>query len=51
MDKDERRYIYRASIRTRDGKRIFARQYGLKAFRIEIRHNRPPDQPNLPGIV
>ena len=51
MDKDERRYIYRASIRTRDGKRIFARQYGLKAFRIEIRLKHPPDRPNLPGIV
>lgn len=35
-------YIYRASIRLRDGRRIYARQYGLKAFRIRIRP-KPPD--------
>jgi hypothetical protein len=51
MDNLDRRYIYRASIRTRNGKRIFAWQYGLKAFRIKVRHSLPPSQPNLPGIV
>lgn len=30
-------YIYRASVRLRNGKRIYAYQYGLKAFRIKIR--------------
>ena len=50
MDNKAARVIYRASIRTRNGKRIFAWQYGLKAFRIIIRHQRLPNQPNLPGI-
>jgi hypothetical protein len=30
-------YIYRASIRLKNGKRIFAYQFGLKAFRIRVR--------------
>jgi len=30
-------YIFVASIRLRNGKRIFAYQYGLKAFRIKVR--------------
>jgi len=30
-------YIFRPSIRLRNGKRIFAYQFGLKAFRIKIR--------------
>jgi hypothetical protein len=30
-------YIFVASIRTRKGKRIFARHYGLKAFRLKVR--------------
>jgi hypothetical protein len=37
MDTPKGRYIYRASIRLRNGKRIYARQYGLKAFRIKLR--------------
>lgn len=29
--------IFRASITTRDGRRIYAKDYGLKAFRITRR--------------
>jgi hypothetical protein len=42
---DEFTYIFVASIRLRNGKRIFASQYGLKAFRIKIRV--APVQPKL----
>lgn len=49
MDIDEAQYIFCASIRLRNGKRIFARQYGLKAFRIKVKR-RDPDQPRLPGL-
>jgi len=49
MDKEETRYIYRASIRLRNGTRIFAWQYGLKAFRIRLKHGLP-EQPRLPGL-
>lgn len=31
------RYIYVAFITLRNGKRIYARQYGLKAFRIAVK--------------
>lgn len=48
MDTDETRFIYRASIRLRNGTRIFAWQYGLKAFRIKITGD--IDQPRLPGL-
>jgi hypothetical protein len=44
MDADEGRYIYRASIRLRNGKRIYAWQYGLKAFRIRVAP--PPEEPS-----
>ena len=37
-------YIYRTSIRLRNGKRIFAAKYGLKAFRIRVR--RLPAKPS-----
>lgn len=30
-------YIYTAYITTRNGKRIFAKAYGLEAFRIAVR--------------
>jgi hypothetical protein len=30
-------YIYRPFVTTRSGKRIYARNYGLRAFRIRIR--------------
>lgn len=49
MDTDETRYIYRASIRLRNGTRIYAWQYGLKAFRIKVTGD-IPDQPRLPGL-
>lgn len=49
MDEDKERYIYRASIRLRNGKRIYAWQYGLKAFRIRLKHDLPK-QPRLPGL-
>ena len=34
---DSVEYIYTAYI-TLKGRRIYARQYGLKAFRIRVRH-------------
>jgi hypothetical protein len=49
MDIDETRFIYRASIRLRNGVRIFACQYGLKAFRIKVATDNP-DQRRLPGL-
>lgn len=50
MSFNEERYIYRASIRLRNGKRIYAWQYGLRAFRIRVR-DYPPDQPRLPNLI
>jgi hypothetical protein len=44
MDGEET-YIFVASIRLRNGKRIFASQYGLRAFRIKVR--RKPEQLKL----
>ena len=49
MDTDEAQIIFCASIRLRNGKRIYAWQYGLKAFRIKV-SRRDPDQPRLPGL-
>ncbi len=37
MPDDGYEYIYVASIRLRNGKRIYASSYGLKAFRIKVR--------------
>ena len=48
MDAEDVHYIYRASIRLRNGKRIYAWQYGLKAFRLRIKG--PSIQLSLPGI-
>lgn len=36
--KDDVMYIYVAFITLRNGKRIYAKQYGLKAFRIAVKH-------------
>lgn len=47
---DETTEILRASIRLRNGKRIFARQYGLKAFRIKVRNKPTPKEPRLPSL-
>lgn len=33
-------YIFRAWITTRDGTRIYARDYGLRAFRIWVDSNK-----------
>lgn len=41
--------IFVASIRLRNGKRIYAWQYGKKAFPIKVPIDRP-SQPRLPGI-
>lgn len=49
MDNDQAQYIFCASIRLRNGKRIFAWQYGLKAFKIKVKR-RDLDQPRLPGL-
>lgn len=37
---DDFHFIYVASIHTRNGKRIVAAHYGLKAFRLKVRKNR-----------
>jgi hypothetical protein len=37
MSNDDYEYIYVASITLRNGKRIYAASYGLKAFRIRVR--------------
>lgn len=50
MDEIEERHIYRASIRLRNGKRIYAWQYGLKAFRIKVKPGEPPAQLELPNL-
>lgn len=50
MDTTEVRYIYRAFIRLRNGKRIYAWQYGLKAFKIPIADSGTPYQPKLPSL-
>jgi len=50
MDNSTEQYIYCASIRLRNGKRIFARHYGKKAFRIKVKRDLPPDQPCLPNL-
>ncbi len=34
--KEEKIYIFRKSIKTRDGRIIYASDYGLKAFKIEV---------------
>lgn len=35
---DDAEYIYRASVRTKSGKIIYAASYGLKAFKIRKRY-------------
>lgn len=35
---DDVSYIYVAFITLRNGKRIYARQFGYKAFRIAVKH-------------
>lgn len=37
MDEDNFHYIYTPYVTTRSGKRIYAAQYGLRAFRIRVR--------------
>jgi len=36
MQKKQKKVIFRNSIRTRNGRRIYASSYGLKAFKIYI---------------
>lgn len=48
--KTKQRFIYRSSIRLPNGKRIFASQYGKKAFKIPVRDDYEPPQPRLPGL-
>lgn len=48
MESNEQ-YIYCSSIRLRNGRRIFAKHYGLKAFRIKVR-NPTPRQRDLPNL-
>lgn len=37
QDEDDFEIIFTKSIRLRNGKRIFAYQYGLQAFRLRVR--------------
>ena len=48
LDMDQHYYIYRTSIRLRSGRRIYAWQYGLSAFKLKLK--REPSQLLLPGI-
>ncbi|MFC6388356.1 hypothetical protein [Methylorubrum zatmanii] len=41
---DDTEVIFTKSIRLRNGKRIFASQYGLEAFRIRVR--KKPTRPS-----
>lgn len=36
MGKEPKMYIFRKSIRTRNGRIIYASNYGLKAFKIAV---------------
>ncbi len=38
-------YIFRASITTKDGRKIYAKDYGKKAFRIWIGSGKAPVKP------
>jgi len=49
MSADDVDIIFATSIRLRNGKRIYAWQYGKKAFPIRVKR-KPPSQPRLPGI-
>lgn len=49
MPTDEVDVIFVTSIRLRNGKRIYAWQYGKKAFPLRVKR-KPPPQPRLPGI-
>lgn len=40
---DSGSYIFVASIRLRNGKRIYASAYGLKAFRIRVKEPKKPN--------
>ena len=46
MRDEDTHIIYVASIRLRNGRRIYAWQYGIKAFPIRVR-KRPPEQLQL----
>ncbi len=37
IDTENQQYIYRSSIKLRNGKIIFAKQYGKSAFKIPVR--------------
>lgn len=36
MEKETKKYIFRKTIRTRDGRILYASNYGLKAFKIAV---------------
>ena len=36
MEKETKIYIFRKSIKTRDGRILYASNYGLKAFKIAV---------------
>jgi len=36
MVKNIKKYIFRKSIRTKNGRILYASNYGLKAFKIEV---------------
>ena len=40
MKLEDQEYIYVAYITLRNGQRIYAKQYGLKAFRIPAKRNK-----------
>ena len=40
MKHKDKEYIYVAYITLRNGQRIYAKQYGLKAFRIPVKRDK-----------
>ncbi len=36
MEQDKKIYIFRKSIKTKDGRILYASDYGLKAFKIAL---------------
>lgn len=36
MEQDKKTYIFRKSIKTKDGRILYASDYGLKAFKIAL---------------
>jgi len=45
-----RRYIWRPYFTTKDGRKVWAKWYGKRAFRIPVDPEEDSRQPRLPGL-